>query len=200
MIASRRKLNEQIQLHYSQFLKKNGFNDNIDTRLINEVLDQSISGRVKMQTVEHFNAGFKELPSVNLIEYTNLPVSANSVTLPVNPIDLPLDMGVWSVFNATEDFIPISNTHKSTMKGTVAAFLENQNGYYKIGRKLNFIKLQTEAVSVILLSNDFSLLGEEDLIPLSPELQIEIINEVLSLISNGRFSQTELNNKDNNAN
>lgn len=199
MIVSRGKLKEQIQLLYSQFIGKDKFDDNIDKRLVDVNVDQAIAKYIRLQTVENFKAGTKEIPSVNMLEYT-LSVSNNQVTLPIFPISLPLDMGVWSVSQDGEDFIPVSNVTKSVMKGTATENLEGQIGYHVVGDKIKFLKPVTGSVIVTLLTVDFDLFEDSDLLPLSPELQLDIINEVLGVISNGSFSQKELNYKDANEN
>ena len=192
MIVSKGKLKEQIQLLYSQFIGKDKFDDNIDKRLIDVNVDQAIAKYIKVQTIENFKAGFKEIPSVNMLEYT-LTSSNNQITLPIFPISLPLDMGVWSVSQSGVNFIPVSNVHQNVMKGTATENLEGQTGYYLVGDKIKFTKTVSGTFTVTLLTVDFDLFEDGDLLPLSPELQLDIINEVLGIISNGAFSQKELN-------
>ena len=48
--------------------------------------------------------------------------------------------------------------------------------------------------------SDLSQLSDSDLLPVSPEIESSVIEEVLSQISNGRISQVELNAKHENDN
>ena len=202
MITTRKKISEEIQLLYSQFLEKNGFNDNIDTRLIDILVNQSINKYIKIQVINNFNAGEIEIPSVNMLEYT-LTVTSNKCTLPVWPVTLKYDMGVWTVASTAAPyvyFIPVPNIFQQTYSGTVAEYLENQTGYYVKGDKINFTKSVTGSVIVTLLVSDYATTGETDSLPLSPELHSEIINDVLANLEKSRFASQELQNKDNNAN
>lgn len=202
MITTRKKISEEIQLLYSQFLKKNGFNDNIDTRLIDIMVNQSINKYIKIQVLNNFNAGEEEIPSINMIEYT-LTVNNNSCTLPVWPVTIKYDKGVWSVASSESPydyFIPIPNIFQQTFAGTVTQYLENQTGYFIKGDKVNFTKDVTGSVIITLLASDYASTGNSDPLPISPELQSEIINDVLANLEKSRFASQELQNKDNNAN
>jgi hypothetical protein len=51
------------------------------------------------------------------------------------------------------------------------------------------------SVVVNLLVMDFSQIGDNDVLPISPEVESAIIDDVLQTISNGRVSQAELASK-----
>lgn len=202
MITTRNKINEEIQLMYSLFLKKNGFNDNIDVRLIDILVNQSINKFIKIQVLSNFKAGDIEIPSVNMIEYTLTP-SANKVTLPVYPVTLKHDMGVWTVALSSTPlgyFIPVPNIYQQTFGGTATAYLEGQTGWYLKGNTINFTTNVTTSVVVTLLVSDYATTGLTDPLPLSPELHSDIIADVMESLSNTRFTTQELQNKDSNAN
>lgn len=192
MIVTRAKLSEQIQIIYSQFIGKDKFDDNLDKRIIDANLDQAIAKFVKIQTFENFKAGNMEIPSVAMIDYT-LTATASKITLPLFPINLPYDMGVWSVKLAGVGLIPVPNVQLSVISGTATEFLEGQLGYSVSANSLKLIGATTGIFDVTLLTTDFSLISDSELLPVSPELQLDIINEVLNVISNGAFSQKELN-------
>jgi hypothetical protein len=202
MITTRNRINEQVQLLYSQFLKKNGYNDNIDVRLIDIFVNQSINKFIKVQVLSNFKAGDIEIPSVNMMEYTLTP-SQNKVTLPVYPVNIKFDMGVWSIAPASSPFsyyIPVPNIFQQTFAGTATEFLEGQTGWYQKGLTINFTKTVTTPVVVTLLVSDYGATGLTDPLPLSPELQSDIISDVMEQLNNARFTSQELQNKDNNAN
>jgi hypothetical protein len=197
-MTTRKKIREQVQLLYSQFVDKNGFNDEIDVRLIDILIEQSINRFLKVQVVSNIKAGNIEIPTCNIIEYTLTPTS-NTVTLPVFPMTLPLDMGVWKVSLVSNGLamIPINATMSNVYGPTNASFLENQTGYTVKGNKIKFTTTVTDPVVVELLVSDFGTTGENDPLPVSPDVEADVVTDVLDRISQGRISQPELNVKQN---
>lgn len=197
-MTTRKKINEQVQLLYTQFLDKNGFNDEIDVRLIDIHVEQSINRLLKVQVQSNIKAGNVEIPTCNIIEYTLTPAS-NAVTLPVYPINLPMDMGVWKVSLASNGvaMIPINSSMANIYGGTNASYLEGQTGYTVKGNKVRFTTNVSTSILVELLVSDFTTTGETDPLPVSPDIEADVITDVLDRISQGRFSQTELNVKQN---
>jgi len=201
MATTRRKLREEIQLQYSHFLDKNGFDDVLDVRIIDILMEQSINKLLKVQVMQGQMKGNVDIPTCNIIEYTLTPAS-NIVTLTVMPMQLPMDMGVWKVYLAsTPDvlFIPVNSTMSSVYGGTNAAYLEGLTGYTVKANKIKFTSTVTGSVVVELLVADFATTGVDDLLPVSPEIEADVITDVLNRIQETRFSQTELANanKDN---
>lgn len=197
-MTTRKKIKEQVQLLYNQFVDKNGFNDEIDVRLIDILIEQSINRFLKVQVVSNIKAGNIEIPTCNIIEYTLTPTS-NTVTLPVFPMTLPLDMGVWKVSLVSNGLamIPINATMSNVYGPTNASFLENQTGYTVKGNKIKFTTTVTDPVVVELLVSDFGTTGENDPLPVSPDVEADVVTDVLDRISQGRISQPELNVKQN---
>jgi hypothetical protein len=197
-MTTRKKIREQVQLLYNQFVDKNGFNDEIDVRLIDILIEQSINRFLKVQVVSNIKAGNIEIPTCNIIEYTLTPTS-NTVTLPVFPMTLPLDMGVWKVSLVSNGLamIPINATMSNVYGPTNASFLENQTGYTVKGNKIKFTTTVTAPVVVELLVSDFGTTGENDPLPVSPDVEADVVTDVLDRISQGRISQPELNVKQN---
>jgi hypothetical protein len=193
MATNRRKIREQIQILYGQFLDKNGFNDNIDVRVIDLHVEQWINKLLKIQVLQNIKNGSIEIPSCSIATYTLTPVS-NKVTLPVFPIDLPLGIGVWNVILSDGKYaIPIPKGYMSLLGDTVASNLEGQTGYVVTKNVVEFKKAVTGQVTVEVLVSDFGSIGEQDLLPLSPDLELEVISGVLGIISEGKFSQLEFN-------
>jgi len=199
MATTRRKLREQVQLAYNQYVDKNGFDDEIDVRTIDLYNEQSINKLLKVQTLQNFKSGQIEIPTCNIITYTLTPTS-NSVTLPVIPMQLAMDMGVWKVNLASAPntaFIPINSAMVNVYGGTDAGYLEGQIGYTLKGNKIKFTGTVSTSVEVELVVSDFSTTGLDDLLPISPEVEADVIMDVLDRISQGRVSQPELNVKQN---
>lgn len=210
-MTTKNKLAEEIQRIYARFLDKDNPSDVIDIREVKLILEQSINKVLKIQVAESFKAGFTDVPRCNLIEYTCTVTSdpSNSrayITLPVTPMTLPLDMGIWSIAApnaAATPYIPIP-AQDILVFGTIASganvsYLEGQIGYYVQGKKVYFTKDITlsangsiSSVKVNILAVDFDQFTDTEMLPISPEVVTAVINEVLTVISNGRVSQAEL--------
>ena len=207
-MTTKQILSEQIQRLYARFLDKDNPSDVIDIREIKLLVNQSINKVLKLQVAESFKAGMIDVPKCNLIQYSNAAVvqdSANNrayVTLPAIPLTLPMDMGIWSVTpnsGAMTPYIPIPAQDMLVFQGTNLGYLEGKIGYYVQGKRIYFTKDITLVangsvlgVTVNLLVSDFSQLTDNEMLPISPEVESTIIDDVLQTISNGRISQAEI--------
>lgn len=195
MATTRKKIREQIQLSYNQYVDKNGFDDEIDVRIIDLQVEQSINKFLKAQVQQGFKQGSIEVPTCNLFQYT-LTASANAVTLPIYPLQLPLDMGVWRVILPSgSDSIPINTTMDSVYTGTNVSYIEGQIGHTIRGLQMKFTGTVVGNVNVHLLVSDFASIGLDTILPIAPEVEADVITDVLDRISQGRISQPELNVK-----
>jgi len=207
MANSRYVISEQIQRLYARFLDKNNPSDVIDLREVSLLVSQAINKILKLEVAESFKAGLVDIPKCSLIEYTATVVSdsGNSrsyIALPVIPLTLPLNMGIWSIAAtnaAMTPYIPIPAQDVLVFQGANLSYLEGQIGYYVQGKKVFFTKDITLSAngsisSVILniLASDFSQLTDTDMLPISPEVESAVITEVLNIISAGRVSQAEM--------
>jgi hypothetical protein len=203
-------LAEQIQRLYARFIDKDNPSDVIDLREIKLLVNQSINKVLKLQVADSFKAGMVDVPKCNLIEYT-CAVTAETgnnrsyIALPVIPLTLPMDMGIWSIAassGAMTPYIPIPAQDVLVFQGANLSYLEGKIGYYLQGKRVYFTKNITTtpngtvtSVIVNLLVSDFSQLSDTDMLPISPEVESTIIDDVLQTISNGRVSQSELASK-----
>ena len=209
-MTTKNVLSEQIQRIYARFIDKENLSDVVDTREINLLMNQSINKVLKLQVADSFKAGLVDVPKCNLLEYT-CAVTADAgnnrsyITLPAIPLTLPMDMGIWSIAAATgamAPYIPIPAQDVLVFQGANLSYLEGKIGYYLQGKRVYFTKNITLAangtvtsVVVNLLVMDFSQIGDNDVLPISPEVESAIIDDVLQTISNGRVSQAELASK-----
>lgn len=203
-------LAEQIQRLYARFLDKDNPSDVIDLREVKLLINQSINKVLKLQVADSFKAGMVDIPKCNLLEYT-CSVTAETgnnrsyITLPAIPLTLPMDMGIWSIAAATgamTPYIPIPAQDVLVFQGANLSYLEGKIGYYLQGKKVYFTKNITltangTVTSVVanLLVSDFSVITDTEALPISPEVESAIIDDVLQTISNGRVSQAELASK-----
>jgi len=200
-------LSEQIQRIYARFLDKDNPSDVIDLREVMLLVNQAINKILKLEVAESFKAGLVDIPKCSLIEYTATVVSdsGNSrsyATLPVIPLTLPLNMGIWSIAAsnaAMTPYIPIPAQDVLVFQGANLSYLEGQIGYYVQNKRVYFTKDITlvgngsiTSVIINILASDFSQFGDNDMLPISPEVESAVITEVLNIISGGRVSQAEM--------
>ena len=206
-MATKSTLSEQVQRIYARFLDKNNSSDVIDIREVMLLVNQSINKILKLEVAESFKAGLVDVPKCSLIQYTasvtaDAPNNRSFITLPVIPLTLPLDMGIWSISAsnaAMTPYIPIPSQDVLVFQGANLSYLEGQTGYYVQGKKVFFTKDLTLAgngsissVIINILASDFSQFADNDMLPISPEVESAVITEVLNIISGGRVSQAEL--------
>lgn len=206
-MATKAIISEQVQRIYARFLDKNNPSDVIDIREVMLLVNQSINKILKLEVAESFKAGLVDIPKCSLIQYT-ASVTADAtnnrsfITLPVIPLTLPLDMGIWSISAsnaAMTPYIPIPSQDVLVFQGANLSYLEGQIGYYVQGKKVFFTKDITLAgngsissVIINILASDFSQFADNDMLPISPEVESAVITEVLNIISGGRVSQAEM--------
>lgn len=207
MATTKAILSEQVQRIYARFLDKNNPSDVADIREVMLLVNQAINKILKLEVAESFKAGLVDIPKCSLIQYT-ASVTADAtnnrsfITLPVIPLTLPLDMGIWSISAsnaAMTPYIPIPSQDVLVFQGANLSYLEGQIGYYVQGKKVFFTKDITLAgngsissVIINILASDFSQFADNDMLPISPEVESAVITEVLNIISGGRVSQAEM--------
>lgn len=114
------------------------------------------------------------------------------VKLPIKPLKLPRDMGVWSVFpsdSPDKEFIPLQMGEWSLLQSQpLLNNLLGQVGRETYGEYVLFTKDITipgenVTVDMRLVIMDISLYGDWDLLPLLPEMEWQIKQEVYKLYS-----------------
>ena len=114
-------------------------------------------------------------------------------TLPIKPIKLPRNMGVFSVFPPSQpdkEFIPLQMGQSSLIKSqSLLNNLLGQIGYEVFGLDVVYTKDLTQAitdttVSMRLAILDFSEYDDYDPLPILPEQEWQIKKEVIQLYSN----------------
>ena len=226
MATTKGKISEVIQRIYARFKDKEDINDSLDSREVKYLVEQAMNKILKAQTFERFTDGYVDIPRSNLINYINQEVISDLdnnrayIELPAIPLSLPMDMGIWQVTNARgaaqTPYIPISSQDWQVMGvqfsgdgrqtgGITTSYLEGQTGYYLEGRRVYFTKdIKTvdsvTHVNVVLLVADLSQLTDNELLPLNPETESMVIEEVFAQLGLGRISQQELLAKHENSN
>lgn len=166
---------------------------------INLLVEQVINRLLKTEYMAVNMQSGDMFPPHTLVTTYYLSLVSNSAQnpyvhayLPVMPISLPRNMGVWSVGNASgtrDEYIPLQTGQQSMITSQDALqYLESQVGYWVEGNVINFLTDITESpfnvssVKVQLLVVDPSVLGEYDYLQIPVEMQEMIVKEVLTLI------------------
>lgn len=207
-MTTKNRIAEQVSRIYARFVDKENVSDILDLREVRFLVEQSINKVLKIQTSEYFKAGSYEIPRSALITKSCAVVSESPglnrayVLLPVIPLNLPLDMGIWAITAPSLPFapyIPLPAQDVIVFQGTNVSYLENQIGYYLQGKKVYFTKDITltangtvTSVDVQLLVMDFREFADDEMLPISPEVEADVINDVIITLSNGKVAQAEL--------
>lgn len=209
-MTTKARIAEQVQRIYARYVDKDNPSDVIDVREVRLLVEQAMNAVLKLQVAESFKAGLIDVPKCNIISYTCAVTSEPGnnrayITLPAIPITLPMDMGVWSIHAsnaAMTPYIPLPGQDVIVFQGTNLSYLEGKVGYYVQGKRVYFTKditLQANGTITSVVCNlivmDFTQFADNDMLPISPEVEQSIIESVLQSISNGRVSQAELNIK-----
>lgn len=134
--------------------------------------------------------------------YENIAVSTwngkSQATLPIKPLKLPRNMGVWAVYPKFEtngnyeldkEFIPLQMGQGGLLKSQpLINDLLGQFGYELFGDQLVFTKdLKTMFPNIVLAMRlvvmDINQYGDFDTLPLLPEMEWEVIQQVYKLYS-----------------
>lgn len=134
--------------------------------------------------------------------YENIPVSSwngkSIATIPIKPIKLPRNMGVWAIYpkykengiyELDKEFIPLQMGHGSLLVNQpIINDLMGRVGYEVFGDKVLFTKDLTATheyvvVAMRLVIMDISQYGDYDPLPILPEMEHQVIQEVVKLYS-----------------
>jgi hypothetical protein len=162
-----------------------------------ELLVQQVSNQ--LLKAEHFNVnmagGDTVPPNCMIYTYESVPVTTYKTTkskaeLPAIPINLPKGMGVFHV-SKTDDidnpFVPIPPGLWGIVKPQdLLGDLSGLIGYEVVGGSVVFTKnlpgLGIDNVFMRLVGVDISTVGDYDILPISADMEAQIVQAVYSLI------------------
>lgn len=162
----------------------------------------------QMLKVEHLSVNEKmqeKIPNGTVIGlYEGVSVSSTTngrskATLPVKPVKLPRNMGVWSVYMSDDpenEFIPVQMGQMNISKSNpLLSSLFGQVGYENRGMDLYFNKDLTllypnKTVTCELAILDASKYGDYDPLPILPEMIWQIKKEVVALYAGEGIADT----------
>lgn len=193
-MTSKYKIAEQVLL----LLKGGNIKSATSVELedIMEVVGQFINTHFKQEHLTINMPSGETIPEGIMLTYYDglVPVQykgVSKVTLPVTPISLPRNMGVYHVSRTSDindGFLPIQNGQLALIKGErLISDLLGQVGYTVYGNDLVFSKdLTTESgVTIIvgLVVMDISLLDDYDNLPIPADMEGQIVQECFKLFA-----------------
>jgi len=132
--------------------------------------------------------------------YENIEVVSSNgksqCTLPIKPLKLPRNMGVWAIYpkyttssnyDYDKEFIPLQMGQGALIKSQpLLNDLLGQVGYECFGEKIYFTKdikslFPDVVVAMRLAIMDISNYGDYDMLPILPEQEWQVINEVAKI-------------------
>lgn len=196
-----KKISEQAQRIYARGLHSDDVSPTIDLREIYLLVEQAVNQVLKIQSYEPAGIKGLNIPKCSIATYENIAVtdtaSYSYAAIPVVPIHLPMDMGVWEVCpqdDILNPFIPLVGAEAAVMYGTNASYLEQQDGYRVEGMKVIFKSVIADSEVIMkLLVNDVATLGTAAVLPLTADQELTVLQMVLEMLGMGSISQYEMN-------
>lgn len=165
----------------------------IERREVALLVDQAANELLGTQQQAATRMGLVDVPTCMIARYRSqaaTQVTPYTATLPAYPIQLPMDMGVWSVkSSAGVSYIPIKTEFWDLMGGLDEGLLEDQVGFYVRGRTIQFTRQPTATVDIELLIVDPALLGEFDPYPIPVDMEIKVVERSLALVQSRGLAQ-----------
>lgn len=159
-------------------------------QVINKILKTeyfSINGKIGEAIPNGSVLGLYE--GITVAQYGN---GRSKCSLPIKPLNLPRNIGVFSVFRTSDpgnEFIPLQMGQANLLKSQpMINDILGQIGYEVFGNEVVFTKDLTqlypdETLSMRLAVLDISKYDDYDILPVPPEYEWDIITEVYKMYS-----------------
>ena len=195
-MTTRSAIAEQVQLQYSKAVSsEQSLKKTIDRREIFPLINQATNEILGVQFKESQKLGGVNVPSGMIATYSNNQVltehGRSYADLPIYPMPLERDMGVWSVVPQTGSepalvdgipYIPIVESDWSLLSATDEGLLEGQVGYYIEGRRVFFTEAISGPVKFKMLISDVELIGDTDPYPVTPDIELMVVERVAKML------------------
>ena len=175
---------------YMRSFDREDIKPKVERREVNLLVDQIANEMLSIEQQQPAKLGMVDIPTCMIATYTAQAVTLSgtvySTNLPAYPIQLPMDMGVWSVYGEPTGpaFIPIKTDFWDLLGAEDEGLLEDQVGFYVEGKKIIYSKNPVAiTVKVKLLIVDPSLLGEFDPYPIPADMEFRLIERVVEMLS-----------------
>jgi hypothetical protein len=184
-MTTRNKISEQCERLYMRSFDQENIKPKVERREVALLIDQVANEMLALQQQLAIKVGVVDVPTCMIATYAGQPVVSNKAVLPAYPIQLPLDMGVWSVSPepAAATYIPIKTDFWDLLAAEDEGLLEGQIGFYVEGRNIYFTAAPSATVKIKLLIVNPALLSEFDPYPIPADMEIKLIERVVALLA-----------------
>ncbi|RLD00730.1 MAG: hypothetical protein DRI46_06620 [Chloroflexi bacterium] len=190
------QISEQIQRIYVSSVDSENVSPMIDRREIYPLVIQLVNTELGAAHLKSRRLGEISIPACIMATYSNLPVvtadAIKYVELPVHPIRLSRDMGIWDVTPVNSSwgagYISVPSGMIKLLGGLEESFLEGTVGYVYEGGKIRFVEFGAtvaDNVDVQLLVADYSEMLPTTILPLYADLEVLIIAKAVELLKTG---------------
>lgn len=194
-MTTRNKLSEQVERLYMRQFDREDLRPKIERREVALLVDQAANELLAVEPKAAAKVGVVDIPTCMIATYTaqvvNVASGVYSSVLPAFPIQLPMDMGVWSVTAepTASAYIPIKTDFWDLMSALDEGLLEDQVGFYVEGKSIIYTRQPSTTVKMKLLIVDPGLLGPFDPYPIPANMETLIVEKTLALISQRGLAQ-----------
>jgi hypothetical protein len=189
-MTTRNKITEQAMRLYMRAFDREDIKPKVERREVALLVDQVANEMLSVEQQQATRLGVVDIPTCMIATYTAQAVAVSggvySTNLPAYPIQLPMDIGVWSVYGEPSGpaFIPIKTDFWDLLGAEDEGLLEDQIGFYVEGRKIIYTQNPVATtVKVKLLIVDPSLLGEFDPYPIPADMEFRVAMRVVEILS-----------------
>ena len=191
-MTTRNKIAEQAEREFMRSFDREDLKPKIERRATALLVDQVANTLLALKMQQETKIGIVEVPSCMIALYSGVEATQSSpytAKLPAFPIQLSMDMGVWSIkSSAGVPYIPIQTGFWDLMGGLDEGLLEDQVGFYVRGREVRFTRQPTTTIDMELLIVDPALLSDFDPYPIPADLEIQVVQRVVEMLKANPFA------------
>lgn len=162
----------------------------------NELLSTEVNAKASVGNIDIPHCLIATYPGISVNELNQ----KSYVELPVYPVRLPMDIGVWSVVpeqGTILPYIPIPQSMWDLVESLDEGLLENQVGFYVEGyniwftRRLGTLTTPVTSVKLKLLVTDLSQIFTSDPWPIPAGMEMMLVERVITLLRSRPVRLTE---------
>ena len=164
----------------------------VQSQDVEKALEQKINAKFRIRQFENMQLGETIPDGMCMATYDGVAVVSSGdrskSTLPVMPISLPRNMGIFDIRYNDNSFIPLQIGQRSLLKtDSLLNGLLNQIGYEPKGKTIEYTQditlLGYTTVTMDLVVSDLSTLSDTDLLPIPASYEEELIAEIYAQFS-----------------
>jgi hypothetical protein len=203
VITTVRSIAEQIARIYVKSTDRENIKPNMERQEIIPLVLQLCNQFLAIKPIDRYGGLHTDnISSLSIATYTGISVTQDgthyTATLPVRPVHLPHDIGVWEIYpdgKFISPYIPVPLSLWGVMGDIEEVDLDDQIGFWVEGNKVYFTRNpNVSTVKIKLLVVDPNQLADTDPLPVPKDMEVEIIKEALKILLASGLPQPEDDN------